>query len=355
MSELLVYGATGYTGSLIVEEAVRIGLRPKLAGRSRDKLAALARKHGLDWVAFDLDDTAALHRGLGGLGGLGGVSAVLQVAGPFSRTGEQMMDACLTTGVHYFDLCGEIAVLEKAASRDDRAKARGIMLLSGAGFDVVPSDCLIGHAHRRLPDADTVTLSIGGLAVMSRGTARAFMESIAQGTLVRRGGKLVELGGALRSTCDFGGGPKPTIAVSWGDVSTAWWSTRIPDITAYFESAPELERIASLPRVARKLLSTRPGQWLLNRQIDRMPPGPTAEQGRSLTTTLVAEASNASGRRVVSRMTAPEGYRLTALAAVEIARRVMAGETRPGYQTPATMFGADFATSLPGVTLQDLA
>lgn len=349
MSELLIYGATGYTGGLVVEEAVRVGLRPKLAGRSHDKLASAAKKYGLEWLAIDLNDRAALHRGVAG------TTAVLLIAGPFSKTGEQMMDACLAAGTHYFDLCGEIAVLEKTAARDAQAKARGIMLLSGAGFDVVPSDCLIAHVKQRLPDADTLTLSIGGLAVMSRGTARAFMESIAKGTLVRRGGKLVELDRALRSTCDFGNGPKPTIAVGWGDVSTAWWSARVPDITAYFEVAPELEQIASMSPLTRRLLSTRPGQWLLNKQIDRRPPGPTAEQGRTLRTTLVAEASSAGGGRAVSRMTAPEGYRLTALAAVEIARRILAGDARPGYQTPATMYGPDLATSLPGVAREDVA
>ena len=64
-------------------------------------------------------------------------AVVLNCAGPFSRTAAQLVAACLRAKVHYLDITGELAVLEGMAGRDDQARAAGITLLPGAGFDVV--------------------------------------------------------------------------------------------------------------------------------------------------------------------------------------------------------------------------
>jgi short subunit dehydrogenase-like uncharacterized protein len=61
-----------------------------------------------------------------------------------------MANACLRNRVHYLDITGEIDAFEVLATQDAEARARGVMLLPGVGFDVVPSNCL---AARRLPDA----------------------------------------------------------------------------------------------------------------------------------------------------------------------------------------------------------
>jgi len=154
-------------------------------------------------------------------------------------------------GGQYVDVTGEIEVFEAVAARDGEARAAGVLLLSGAGFDVVPSDCLAAHVARRLPDATRLRISIGGDLGVSRGTAKTMLEGASRGTRVRRAGAIVELARAPRATADFGDGPRPTIGVGWGDVATAWRSTGIPDIEVYFEATPRLARAASMPRSAR--------------------------------------------------------------------------------------------------------
>src|SRR5687768_8923152 len=144
---VVLYGATGYTGRLIARLASTYDIRPILAGRNPDAVAALARELGFEHRVFSLDDDAALERALRG------ASAVLHCAGPFSLTSEPMANACLRTGVHYIDITGEIDVFEQLHARDAAARAAGMMLLPGAGFDVVPSDCLAAHLKRRLPSA----------------------------------------------------------------------------------------------------------------------------------------------------------------------------------------------------------
>lgn len=353
MADFLIYGATGYTGQLISEHAASRGLAPVIAGRDAAKARALAERLGLAWRAFSLDDSAALHRGVLA------VKAVLNVAGPFSATARPMADACLAAGVHYVDVTGEIDVFEALAARGGEAKARGVALLPGAGFDVVPSDCLAAHVVRRLAGAKRLRLSIGGFGGMdgaSRGTLKTMVEAAGAGARVRRDGAIVELQSLPKGlAADFGEGPRPTVLVSWGDVSTAYRSTGVPNVEVAFEATPAMRRAASAPKLVRSLMAAGPTQRVLKRLIEtRLPPGPTAEQRNVGRSVVVAEAWDDAGGHVASRLTVPEAYRLTALTAVEIVRRVAAGDVEPGSRTPSSAFGPDFIMSFEDVARTDV-
>src|SRR4030095_16958798 len=128
---LLVYGATGYTGRLIVDAAVRRGLRPILAGRDRERLEALASDCRCDYRVASLTDETALNAALHD------VQAVLLTAGPFSETAMPMVTACVRAGVHYLDVTGECAVIERLLARSGEARRGNCMVMPGCGFDVV--------------------------------------------------------------------------------------------------------------------------------------------------------------------------------------------------------------------------
>src|SRR5688500_5274514 len=161
----LLYGSTGYTGALIARTAREYGLRPILGGRNAARVSAQAETLGLEHRIFALEDDAAIDRGLDGL------SAVLHCAGPFMHTSAPMASSCLRRGVHYIDITGEIDVFESLARLDAEARASGVVLLPGAGFDVVPSDCLALYLKERLPSATRLMLGIAGTGRLSRGTA----------------------------------------------------------------------------------------------------------------------------------------------------------------------------------------
>ncbi|MDH2310653.1 saccharopine dehydrogenase family protein [Methylobacterium brachiatum] len=348
MTEILIYGATGYTGTLLAEHAAAQGLRPVLAGRDPDKLRPLAARLGSDWRAAPLDDPGRLREALAGIG------AVIHAAGPFSKTARPMAEACLATGTHYLDITGEIDVLESLAARDAEAKAAGIVLLPAAGFDVVPSDCLAAHVAKRLPSATHLRISIGGFGGFSRGTARTMVEGIAWGTRVRRDGRIVELPSPPRGSADFGHGARRTVGLGWGDVSSAWYSTRVPNIAVYFEAFPAMAAAAGLPSGLRRLIASGTAQRLINRGIDRLPPGPSESARARARSTFLAEAWDGSGNRAASRMETPEGYTLTVLTALESARRVVSGAVPPGFHTPVTAFGPDFILGFPNAVRTDL-
>ncbi len=349
MPDLLIYGANGYTGQLLAERAVEVGLAPVLAGRSEDGVRALAARLRLPSRVFALDSPAGLREGIAG------AAVVLHAAGPFSATSRPMVDACLAAGAHYVDVTGEIAVLEAVAARDAEARHAGLMLLPGAGFDVVPTDCMAAHVKRALPKAVRLRLGVAGVGGgVSRGTARTMLEGIGRGTLIRRGGRIVALAQTPRTEIDFGRGPRPALGLSWGDVATAWRSTGIPDIEVYFALTPSLARVATLPHGVKRLLGSPLLRPLLGRGIRRRPPGPTPEQrarGRSI---VVAQAWDAAGRSVRSRLETVEAYTLTAWTAVEIARRALAGGAVPGAHTPATAYGPDFVLSFQETVREDL-
>lgn len=349
MSAFVVYGATGYTGRLIVEEAVRLGLRPVLSGRNADAVRSLAAPFGLEARPASLDDPRALDAALAG------VRAVLHCAGPFHRMAQPMLEACLRNRVHYLDITGEIAVFERMAASDVAAKAAGITLLPGAGFDVVPSDCLAAHLHTRMPDAIALELAFTGGTGLSRGTATTMVEGIAQGGAIRRDCHIVRVPSAYATRdIDFGDRRRHCVTIPWGDVSTAFHSTRIPDIRVYAAVPPKTVRMMRLTRPILPLLGTAPVQRFLKARIAARTPGPSAERRAGARSRLWGEVRDAEGRVMQSRLVAPDGYSLTAMTAVAAAQRVAAGGVPVGFQTPSSAFGKDFILSFPDTQREDI-
>lgn len=348
MASFLIYGANGYTGSLIAEEAVRRGHAPILAGRDAAAVTALAGRLGLAHRAFSLDDASRVAAEIAGAG------TVLNCAGPFVRTADALAEACLRAATHYLDITGEIEVFESLMTRNDAAKKAGVMLLPGAGFDVVPSDCLAAHLKRRLPSATALSLAFAVGSRVSRGTALTMLEHGLAGGLVRRGGSLTHVPAAWKTrTIDFGAGPRKAVAIPWGDVATAWFSTGIPNIEVY-AALPSLQRAGlRASRYLSPLLRLPQVKQWIGKRIRAGSPGPsTAERTRGRSS-LWGEVSDDAGNRAVSRLQGPEGYTLTVLTALAIVERIATGQAPLGYQTPATAYGPDFVLQVEGVSRQD--
>lgn len=345
---LLLYGATGYTGRLILEEALAHGLRPVLSGRTGESVRSLAAEHGLEARPAALDDAAALDAALHEM------TAVLHCAGPFARMAPPMVQACIRQGAHYLDITGEIAVFERLAAMDAEARRAGIVLLPGVGFDVVPSDCLAAHLQGRLPTAQSLTLAFTGGTGLSRGTAITMVENIAAGGAVRRGGVITPVPAAWKTRdVDFGDRVRHCVTIPWGDVSTAFHSTNIPDVTVYTAVSKGSVRSMRLARPFLPILATAPLQRFLKSRVAARGLGPSAERRSGAKSRLWGEVRDAAGNVAVSRLVAPDGYTLTARTAVAAARRVLAGRVAPGFHTPSRAFGADFILEVPGVTRED--
>jgi short subunit dehydrogenase-like uncharacterized protein len=350
MSSFLIYGATGYTGSLIAREAVRRSMRPILAGRTAEKLAVLAGELGLDHRAFSLDSPETISDALRG------IHTLLNCAGPFSRTARPLTDACLRRGTQYLDITGEAEVFEGLAARDAEARAAGVVLLPGVGFDVVPSDCLAAHLKRRLPTATQLALGFQSSGRLSRGTALTALEGLAEGGLVRANGVLTRVPAAWKTrVIDFGNGPAKAITIPWGDIATAFYTTGIPNVEVYMAAPWSIRFGARLSRGLGWLLRSRFVQDPLRRRIVAGSPGPTEAERRQNRCYFWGEATDKSGGKVVTRQQTPDGYDLTVQTSLAAVARVLSGGVEPGFKTPAMAFGPDFILETDTITRIDEA
>jgi short subunit dehydrogenase-like uncharacterized protein len=285
-----------------------------------------------------------------------GVAVVLNCAGPFKYTAEPLVEGCMRAGAHYLDLTGEIPVYEALQARDAEAKARGVMLLPGVGFDVVPTDCLALHLKRRLPTATRLRLAFQsvGPAGLPPGTQRTAIELLQYGDRVRRDGMLTRPKAPNKTiSVDFGDGPVAAQLAPWGDVFTAYYSTGIPNIEDYLAATAAMQRRMAIGRVIAPWARFAPVRRLLFMAVR---PGPSAALRAQTRTHVWGEVADDHGGRAVSRLHGPEaGLVWTTITALGAARKVLEGAIKPGYQTPASAFGEDFVLEGEGVTREDVA
>lgn len=339
---LLIYGANGYTGRLIVEECVRRGMRPVLAGRRAESLAPLGAEFRLETRVAALDDPAAL------AAMLLGVTVVLHSAGPFFRTSGPMLRACLAAGVHYLDITGEIAVFEACRAQHNAAVAAGIIVMPGVGFDVVPTDCLAARLAEALPGGRLLELAFAGGGGFSRGTLKTMVLGSPQGGAIRRDGRITRVpAGWKQQTIPFRDKRRTAVTIPWGDVSTAFWSTKIAEIHTYLAMPQRAISGMGLMRLMAPVLAVAPLRRFIEAQIDRRVDGPSAAVRQSAKMQVWGRVTHSDGRTVEGTAVTPEGYRLTAIAAVEIAHRVLNAPPSPGYHTPSSAFGSGLLESLP--------
>ena len=342
----LIYGAYGYAGRLIVREAIRRELRPVLAGRRQEPLEEMSDELGLPCIACGLEDADNLDELLQD------IDAVLHCAGPFVRTSRPMVAACIQTGTHYLDITGEIAVFESVFRADSEARKAGLVLLPGVGLDVVPSDCLADHLAHLVPGATHLELALmTDRGSASRGTLCTMIEGLPHIGAERVDGQIVARPPAFDSReIEFSIGRRWAMTIPWGDLATAYRTTGIPNIRVYMGASPRrvkrLRRLRPFLPVLGTRAVKRTLQWMIRRRVT----GPGEEIRDSARAAFWGSVRNPEGTYRSALLETPEGYKLTAMTAVECLKRVLDDGVEPGAWTPAAAFGPDFIKTFPGVS-----
>lgn len=341
----MIYGANGYTGRLCARVAASRALSPILAGRNARDIAQLGGELGLETRVFSLTDAAEVAQGLSD------VAAVLHCAGPFSATHAPMLAGCVKARCHYLDITGEIEIFESVHRNSQRWEQAGIVVMPGVGFDVVPTDCLAAMLKRELPDATHLTLAFRSKrGKVSPGTAKTIAEGLSHGCRVRRDGQLVKIPSASKTlSIAFEHTPELAVVIPWGDVSTAFWSTGIPNIEVFMHMPEKQVRQMRSLRYVAPLLGLGCVQSFIKNRIAKTVHGPTDAERANDETVLWGEAMNANGATKVIRLRTPEGYTLTADAAVSAVTSLLESPLPPGAYTPSKAFGPDFVLGLEGV------
>jgi short subunit dehydrogenase-like uncharacterized protein len=342
----MIYGANGYTGRLIAEEAVRRGGKPILAGRRRRAIEDMASQFGCEARVFSLAAPEETPKNLAGC------SLVLNTAGPFSATAVPLMDACLAAGIHYLDITGEIDCIEATAARNDQAVQRGICLIPAVGFDVVPTDCLAAMLARRLPGATHLQLAFRGQQSISPGTAKTMLESLPHGGRVRIDGRIVQVPWAWKvQQVPFPEGRRWAMTIPWGDVAAAYHSTGIPNIEVYVAFPRRQIQWLRLCRWAAPLLRLGLLERMLKWIVARRTAGPSADERNRQRASIWGRVQNAAGQAAEGTLQTPNGYTLTVLTALASVERVLERPPPSGFYTPSRAFGDDFVLQIPAVEM----
>jgi short subunit dehydrogenase-like uncharacterized protein len=342
----MIYGANGYTGRLTVKEAKKRGMRPVLAGRNREAIESMAAETGFEGRVFALEDKAAAEN-------LKDISIVLHCAGPFSATSQQMIEACLATNCHYLDITGEISVFANAHRQSGEARRADIVLIPGVGFDVVPTDCLAATLVDLLPAATSMALAFKSSGRMSPGTMKTSIEGLAGGGCIRQDGKLKWVPLAWKSRdIPFASGKQFAMTIPWGDVFTAYISTGVPDIEVYMAASPSMVLRMKRMRMMKPLLSMQWVQNMMKRRIEKSVTGPAAGERENSKMELWGEVKSADGRSACATMTTPDGYDVTVTASLGVVEYLLENDVEGGFYTPSLLMGADYATKLPGISME---
>lgn len=348
-SNWMIYGAYGYTGKLIVAEAIRNGYRPLLAGRSKDKLIPLAETLCLDWVVLDLDDTEKLQSIVSKM------DLVLNVAGPFFRTSEKMVEACLKGSTHYLDIANEIPVIHKLFSINEQAVNKEIALITGVGFGAVATNCLVKYVAEQAGDPIKIECaSIPHTNHRSSGATKTILDVLTQGGKVIRDGKLVSsrLGtGAIK--VPFPDGIHDLLPIPTGDLKATQLATGVPNVTAYTTELPKNPVFFILFPIIRKALSSKFIHNKIDQKLDKQKNMPEQKKPNDFKNSYSwAKAVNREGEEYQAWLKLGEGYQFTAYSSILAVDKVLNSKLK-GFLTPAEAFGTSFVLEIPGVSLQD--
>lgn len=349
MKNWIIYGATGYTGEITAKEAIVRGHKPILAGRSLEKLKPLAESLGLTYRAFNLDEPHELEEGLKD------VELVLHCAGPFIHTSDRMIQACLQLGINYLDITGEIPVLENTFSYHVKALEKKVALISGVGFDVVPTDCMAKYISEALPTATELEIAFVAISTPSQGTAKSMVEMLPKGGMIRKSGKLefYPLGKGSKKARFSDGVERLILPIPWGDLASAYVSTKIPNITTY-SHYPEsfVNALPYLETSIRYLTDFGIVRTVLQKLIEFTVEGPDEEKRKTGKSLVYVKALDEKGNSKEAWLETLEGYLFTAKSSLLSVETVLSA--RPvGALTPSLAFGKNFIMQIPGTKRMD--
>ncbi len=336
-SNFLIYGAYGYTGELIAELAIKKGLNPILAGRNAQKTKQLADRLGLQWIAFEATDKTAIKIALQ----REEIDIFLNCAGPFTQTVKKIIPICIATKTHYLDITGEIEVFEYAKTQDKAAKEAGIMIMSGVGFDVVPSDCLAKFLKDKLPTATHLELAFMGLGGVSQGTAITMIENAGGGGMIRENGVIKTVKTAYQTKIiDYGIKKMNSVTIPWGDVSTAYHSTQIPNIKVFMAQPPKAIKAMKMSNYFSLVLKNEFVKNTIKKKIKAGKKGPNEQKRNNNKSYLWGKVTDGK-TTLEARLVTVEGYKLTSITALLITQKILNQNFEAGFQTPSSAYSKD--------------
>ncbi|MGW4118673.1 saccharopine dehydrogenase family protein [Nocardia sp. NPDC004711] len=346
---IVLLGATGYTGGLVLDSLRRRGVEPVLAGRDRDALHALAQRSGrLDYALVDVTDAERI----AAVVGRGDV--LITTVGPFERFGHAVARAAADIGAHYIDSTGEVGfVRDLHRDLNDRARATGAVMLPAFGYDYVPgilAGTLAAHwAGDRARSIDIGYFATGPLwRGLSQGTRTTMRDAVTLPIVSWRDRRITEARTASKVRAfTVRGRRRSAFLVSGTEV--LYLPSAFPaldNVTVYNGWFPALSRLISIQTTIAAATVRIPGGRALVDLLSRPMIGPaggpdTAERARTRTH-VVAVASDKTGVLAEVHLEGPSIYTLTGeLIAWGAAQLLTGPRLTTGVVGPVEAFGRE--------------
>ncbi|MFG1967961.1 saccharopine dehydrogenase NADP-binding domain-containing protein [Nonomuraea fuscirosea] len=356
---IAVHGAGGFTGRLTVAEVRRRGFTPVLVGRNEERLRRSAAAAGVRDAEVRV---AGLAEGEALAAAFADCAAVINCAGPFTVLGEPVVRAALAARTHYLDTAGEEGFIREVLDGfHEEAVRAGVAVVPAMTDDGAPGDLIarlvaerVSAAAGPVPEvAEVLVADLRGRGVASRGTARSMVavsERVASERVVSERevpGKDVpgpEMSG--RGVVD-GGGPS-VVDTEEGPVDVEAFA--LPGAV----TVPRHVRVRRVRTVIRAEVAALFAA-LTPDVVDSVPEIPDEAARAASRWLMLAEATGTGGGRARGWVTGSDAYRMTAVIAVEGARRLAEDGAPAGTLAPAQAFDpAGFLDHLTthGVTWQ---
>jgi short subunit dehydrogenase-like uncharacterized protein len=371
--KIVLYGATGFMGSLTARAMVAAGSRPVLAGRDRGRLDELAAQLAQPGDGTQLQ-TAVAEAAPGPLRDLIEPGDVLvSTAGPFLKVGRPAVAAAVDAGAVYLDSSGEPPFIRQVFEEfGPRAERTGAVLLTALGYDYVPGNLAGALALDAAgPAATQVQVGYfvhGRIGKAGSAGTRASVAGVAlEGGYAFRGGRIVsERTAAHVTSFQIDGKPKEAFSIGSSEDFAlprlrpqAAGPEDVPapapltDVGVYLGWAGRATRLVqyglALAGPIGRLPAAHRAVDALARRIQRTRTGVAASQ--AIRSDVVAVARNGSGRELAAvHLTGGDPYSFTAPMLAWAAGRAAAGGVQPaGALGPVEVFGvSDLETACAG-------
>lgn len=305
MPDIVLFGATGYTGRLTAQAMVARGLKPVLAGRNRESLKALAKElGGLPVRVADVSEPVSVRK----IVKTGDV--VVSTVGPFVRHGKPALDAALAGKAHYFDSTGEPAFIRQVFEQyGARAAAAGKAFITAFGYDYVPGHTVAAAALEKA-GKKAVRVDIGyffrGKVAVSQGTFSSLAGAMLEpGVGFNNGAQQQVFGGTRSRAFELDGKSVNALYVPGSECLALPASyPQLTDVNVYLGIGTMTPLLSAFSHAQTKVLFRLPlykrlMNWLANRIVSSGK-GPSDEERANTGARVVGIAYDADGNALAT-------------------------------------------------------
>lgn len=325
--KIAVYGASGYQGKLVLAELAHRDIDMLLVGRNAARLREAATTVGTATAGQRVADTDDHDRLVAAFRGC---DAVINCAGPFTSSGSTVVRAAIAAGCHYVDTAGEQlytkAVFDTFAGEAERA---GVTVVPATNDGCVPGDLIAHLLAERIQPIEEIAVShfIVGGGGFSRGSLRSAVETI----------DAIKAGGLSYDDGDWRtGSPVRHAAVTLPEAPQPTDVVKCP--LSEVVTIPRHVEVRHVESLVDAAVGVQLGAPLAPQLIDSLPEGPTEEDRRTQRFTYLVDAVSRDGQSARGIVQGHDTYGITAVIAVEAARRLVADGAQSGVLAPAQAY-----------------